>query len=218
MECLEMTNEEIEEYLKDTSDGELIMLYRDEDENAKNLLFYKYKCIIDILVNKYKMYLNKLNVDFQEICSECNVGFSDALNHFQEDKDTSLSTFITLCIERRIKGIIRKYHRPKYQGVNDLFSLDMAILDSDVTLLDTISDERANDPLKNILEDESYSELIKLIKNNLTENEYQVFTLLYKGMSLPEMSKILNKNYKQVDNTIQRVRFKIKKILFQEKK
>ena len=37
-----------------TNDNELIMLYRENDEDAKNILFYKYKFIIDILIKKYK--------------------------------------------------------------------------------------------------------------------------------------------------------------------
>ncbi len=213
-----MTKDEFEEILKDTNDNELIMLYREEDENAKNLLFYKYKFIMDILISKYKLYLKKLNVDYQEINSECNVGFSDAINHFQEDKDTSLPTFITLCVERRIKGIIRKYNRKKYQNQNENYSLDRTFCDGDSTLLDTISDDYANDPLKNILEDESYNDLVNKIKNCLTENEYEVFALLYKGMSLPEIASILNKNYKQIDNTVQRVKMKIKKILLNNEK
>ena len=211
-----MTKEELEEELKNTNDGELIMLYREEDELAKNLLYYKYKFIIDILISKYKNYLKKLNVDYQEIYSECAVGFSDGIKHFQEEKDTSLPTFITLCVERRIKGIIRKYNRKKYQEIKDVFSLDMVFDDTDSTLLDVISDESANDPLKNILEDESYASLLRKIKDNLTKTEYEVFVLLYNGLSLSEIAKILNKNYKQVDNTIQRVKSKIKKLLLVE--
>lgn len=203
----------MEENIKNTNDGELIMLYREEDENAKNILYFKYKCIIDILISKYKLYLKKLNIDYQEVYSECSVGFSDALNHFQEDKDTILPTFITLCVERKLKSLIRKYSRQKYQSLHDTYSLDMAIDGGDVTLLDMLSDDNANDPLKNILEDESYANLVAKIKNNLTESEYEVFKLLYRGMSLGEIATILNKNYKQVDNTVQRVKAKIKKIL-----
>ena len=36
--------------LEKTNDSELIMLYREDDEDAKNMLFYKYKFIIDILI------------------------------------------------------------------------------------------------------------------------------------------------------------------------
>lgn len=208
-----MTKEEYEEYAKNTNDSELIMLYHEENEDAKNLLYYKYKFIIDILISKYHVYLKKLNVDYQEIYSECNVGFSDGIIHYQEDKDTSLPTFITFCVERRLKGIIRKYNRKKYQNMNETFSLDMELLDSNSTLLDTLRDEKASDPLTKILEEEGYEYLIEKIKQSLTQKEYEVFLLLNKGMSLLEISKILSLSYKQVDNTIQRVKNKIKNIL-----
>ena len=208
-----MTKEEYEEYAKNTNDSELIMLYHEENEDAKNLLYYKYKFIIDILISKYHVYLKKLNVDYQEIYSECNVGFSDGIIHYQEDKDTSLPTFITFCVERRLKGIIRKYNRKKYQNMNETFSLDMELLDSNSTLLDTLRDEKASDPLTKILEEEGYEYLIEKIKQSLTQKEYEVFLLLNKGMSLLEISKILSLSYKKVDNTIQRVKNKIKNIL-----
>ena len=160
--------------LEKTNDSELIMLYREDDEDAKNMLFYKYKFIIDILIKKYQHWLNALKIDFQELYSECTVGFSDALYCFQEDKDSSLPTFITLCIERRISGIIRKYSRDKYKVLQDTYSLDFIYDDSNGSLIETISDEYHHDPLKNMAEEEEYNELIFKIKKELTKKEYLI--------------------------------------------
>lgn len=197
------------ECIENTNDYELIMLYRENDEDAKNILFYKYKFIIDILIKKYRKYLASLNADFQEVYSECNVGFSDGLKCYEDDKDTSLPTFITLCIERRIANIIKKYSSNKYKAMKDTYSLDFDY-DDNANLLDFIAD--SNDPLKNIMEEEDYEELVKNIKSNLTKNEYDVFLLMVKGLSYIEIAKILGKSPKQIDNSIQRLKNKIKKI------
>jgi len=209
-----MTNEEI----INTNDYELIMLYHEEDENAKNILFYKYKFIIDILIKKYQKYFVNLNIDSQEIYSECTVGFSDALKSYNQDKDAGLPTFITLCIERRLRNIIKKYNREKYKGLQETYSLDFIYDDKEVSLIDMISDDYEHDPLKNMTEEEEYIELINNIKEKLTKREYDVFVLMSNGLSYIEISKILNNTPKQTDNTIQRVKNKIKKIIVEKDK
>ena len=199
--------------LDKTNDNELIMLYRENDEDAKNMLFYKYKFIIDVLIKKYGNWLSSLKIDYQELYSECTVGFSDALYCFQEDKDSSLPTFITLCVERRISGIIRKYSRDKYKVMQDTYSLDFFYDEKNAALIDAISDKNNNDPLKNMAEEEEYSELIKNIKDSLTSKEYEVFVLKSRGFDYQEIAHILDKNPKQIDNSIQRIKTKIKNLI-----
>ena len=199
--------------LEKTNDSELLMLYRENDEDAKNMLFYKYKFIIDVLIKKYGNWLSSLKIDYQELYSECTVGFSDALYCFQEDKDSSLPTFITLCVERRISGIIRKYSRDKYKVMQDTYSLDFFYDEKNAALIDAISDKNNNDPLKNMAEEEEYSELIKNIKDSLTSKEYEVFVLKSRGFDYQEIAHILDKNPKQIDNSIQRIKTKIKNLI-----
>lgn len=208
-----MTSEEI----LNTNDNELIMLYHEENEDAKNILFYKYKFIIDILIKKYSKYLTSLNIDYQEIYSECAVGFSDGLRSFQEDKSASLATFITLCIERRLGNIIRKYNREKHKGLQDTYSLDYIYEINDTRLMDFISDDYEHDPLKNITEEEGYNELVNSIKDKLTDKEYEVFVLMVRGLSYIEIAKILNNTPKQIDNTIQRIKNKIRNLVNMKK-
>ncbi len=205
-------NEELEKL----NDNELIMLYREEDEDAKNLLYNKYRFIIDILIKKYLGMLSTLNVDYQDIYSECALGFSDGLRSFQDDKETSLATFITLCVERRINAMIRKYNRDKHKSFQNAYSLEFIYNDENDPLINLISDDCNHDPLKNMMEEEEYKDLIQRIENALTKQEYEVFILKAKGFNYLEIAKILHKSPKQVDNTIQRLKMKIKKIV-QEK-
>ena len=199
--------------LDKTNDNELIMLYREDDEDAKNMLYYKYKFIIDVLIKKYSNWLSSLKVDYQELYSECAVGFSVALRSFQEDKDSSLPTFITLCVERRLGGVIRKYSRDKYKVMQDSYSLDFFYDDKNASLIEKLSDGSNNDPLKNMADEEEYAELIKNIKYSLTSKEYEVFVLKSRGFDYQEIAHILNKNPKQIDNTMQRIKTKIKNLI-----
>ena len=55
--------------------------------------------------------------------------------------------------------------------------------------------------------------MLNKIKNDLSESEYEVFKLMLMNKNYLEISDILDKSPKQIDNTMQRIKSKIKKIL-----
>jgi len=201
-----------EEIIGNTNDNELIMLYREDDEDAKNILFLKYKFIIDILIKKHIKIINALNIDMQEVYSECTVGFSDGLRSYQDDKDTTLPTFITLCIERRLNTLLKKYNREKYKVIHDSYSLDYFYEQFKRPLIEILTDTK-NEPLINMTEDEEYKELVNEIKRTLSIKENKVFDFMIKGFNYQQIAKLLDNSPKQIDNTIQRIKVKIKNIL-----
>ena len=52
-----------------------------------------------------------------------------------------------------------------------------------------------------------------MIESRLSDSEYEVYALMISGLKYNEIALLLNKNPKQVDNTIQRIKNKIKIIL-----
>lgn len=201
-----------DEMIENTNDSELIMLYQENDEDAKNILFLKYKFIIDILIKKYQKMITVLNIDMQEVYSESTVGFSDALRSFQDDKECNLPTFITLCVERRISNLVRKYNREKYKVMNDTYSLDYFYEPIGRPLIEILVDN-SNEPLVNMTEEENYEELLNDIHLTLSRKENNVFSYMISGFNYQQISKIIGDTPKQVDNTIQRIKFKIKNLL-----
>ena len=203
--------------MENTNDSELLMLYHEEDEDAKNILYLKYKFIIDILVKQRLKVINFLNIDMQEVYSECAVGFSDGLRSFQEDKNSTLPSFITLCVERKLNILIRKYNREKYKILNDAYSLDYFYEQFGRPLMDTLVDN-SNEPLDNMMEEEECEELLNEIRKILSKKENSVFELMLRGFNYQQISKILGNTPKQIDNTIQRLKIKIKNLLLERKK
>ena len=197
--------------IKNTNDYELLMLYEENNEDAKNILYVKYKFIIDILIKKYKKYFEDLNIDLQEVYSECYVGFSDSLNNYKDNKNASLPTFITLCVERKLRSIVRKYNQEKYKVLQETYSLDF-LYDGEVSLMDVLKDDKS-DPLKAITDKESYNDLFNNITSILTKKEYDVFILMIQGLSYQEIAKILNKTPKQIDNAMQRIKIKVRNLI-----
>lgn len=206
-----------DEMIENTNDSELIMLYQENDEDAKNILFLKYKFIIDILIKKYQKMITVLNIDMQEVYSESTVGFSDALRSFQDDKECNLPTFITLCVERRISNLVRKYNREKYKVMNDTYSLDYFYEPIGRPLIEILVDN-SNEPLDNMTESENYEELLNDIHLILSRKENKVFEYMVSGFNYQQISKILDETPKQVDNTIQRIKIKIKHLINEREK
>lgn len=193
------------------SDEQLFDLICENDDDAKNILLNRYKTMIDYLLKKYSLSATKIGIEYNDLYQEALVGFSDGLNSYNPLKDAKIQTFISLCIERRLQNVIIKANTLKNKTLLDSLSLDYEY--EDTSFKDILSDNSINDPLNNIMNEETYDELIKKIKEELSFNEYEVFTLLLSGLNYLEIASQLDKNPKQVDNTIQRLKNKIKKIL-----
>lgn len=195
------------------SDGELYSLICESDEDAKDLLFVKYKYIIDIVIKKYAFSAMKYGFEYKDLYQEALVGFSDALQSYQEDKNSSMATFITLCVDRRLQNTIRKAGRIKNKVLLESLSLDHVYEEYNIPLREVISDNNLHDPLTNITKDEEFDELLEFIEKSLSSSEYEVYKLLIAGLSYNEIAKILEKSPKQIDNAIQRIKNKVKEIL-----
>ena len=194
-------------------DEHLISLNRESSEEAKDILFKKYKYIIDIEIKKYMNMATMLGYDYNDLYQDALVGFSEALNNYREDKDAALSSFITLCVDRKLQVAVIKAGRIKNKLISESLSLDYKYQQYTSPLKDIISDHSLNDPLENIIKEEKLSDLTKMIETRLSESEYEVYALMISGLKYNEIALLLNKNPKQVENTIQRIKNKIKIIL-----
>ena len=194
------------------NDIELVHLVSEQDEVAKDALYEKYNYIIDIIMAKYKKVFYVLNMDASEVRQDAMLAFSDALVRYSNEKDTSLATFISLVIERKIQNCVRSADTIKNKKYNERYSLDYEYEAFNKPLSEIIGDADA-DPLVKISSKETYNELTSKIKSVLSPLEYEVYKLLVSGFTYIDIAKILEKEPKQIDNTIQRLRTKIKELI-----
>ena len=134
------------------------------------------------------------------------IAFSNALKDYNGQKDASLKTFVSLCVERRLIKIIRDAKKRKGN-----LSLEYEY-NTGLNLKDTLIDNEA-DPLIKFSEADYLKHINNKIKLVLSDFEYQVYEYVVKGLNYIEISKILDKSPKQIDNTIQRIKKKIKIIV-----
>ena len=197
---------------KDYNDQELLYLISEGNEDANNILFDKYKPIIDIKLKKYLNFGKKIGLDYNDLFQEGLVGLSEAIVSYKNNKETKFSSFASLCIERQLSSLISSYNRKKYIYLNESCSLDTIIDDKGRTLMDYVFDDK-NDPSIKIENLEYKKNLYKCLNNQLSDFEKSVFELKISGLDHKEISILLNKSYKSVDTALQRIRIKLRKFL-----
>lgn len=194
------------------TDDQLIELVHENSVEAKDILFNRYKDKIEYLIRKYSIVAKTLGIDINDLNQEALLGFTDAILNYEESKNASLPTFICVCVERKIKKACIKASTAKNQAMKDTLSLEYEYDNINLPLKEIIEDSDS-DPLIKITEKERYEELLDEINKSLTDNESEVFQLFISGLKYRDIALILNKEPKQIDNAIQRIKTKIKKIL-----
>lgn len=196
--------------MNEITDSELIMLYHEKNEDAEAIIINKYSQIIKIIINNYEEDLDRLKIDKKYVYVECMELLGVALDKYIAIKNVTFNAFLTVLINRRIKQIIVKYSRKKNRLLDDSLSLDYEYASGKIDLMDNIEDKTIINPLDELLFKERNMELRDWIITYLSDFEQEVCLLLIKGYSYKQIGKILGKSYKQIDNTIQRIRNKIK--------
>ena len=191
---------------------ELYSMVCETNEEVQKKMYDYCEPQIKYVIKKYINAAVNYGIDPKDFEQEALLAYSNAINTYDEKKDAGLKTFVSLCVERRLMKVIKSAKRYKNKINNENLSLEYEYSNSGVLLKDILADNDA-DPLIKFSEEE-YLEQIKIkIKYILSDFEYQVYEYLIEGLNYLEIAKILDKNVKQIDNTIQRVKKKIKLIV-----
>ena len=193
----------------------LIDMICETNDEVRNSLYEKYEPTIKAVVRKYARTAQKLGLDQNDLLQEANVGFTDALNHFDASKEASLKTFISVCIERRLIKFIEKNRTLKSKLIQDSLSLDYDYNEQGLPLKEIIGDDKM-DPSKAFTDQENYKHILNQIKDKLSSFEYEVFLYMLNGLGYQKIAELLDKSPKQIDNTIQRIRNKIRNLFKNE--
>lgn len=197
---------------KDYNDYELLYLINDSNEEAGNVLYDKYKPIIEMKAKKYKLLGKKVGLEYNDLFQEGMVGLTEAINSYKDNKDTKFASFANICIERQILSVLATARRKKHSLLNDSYSLDASIDEEGSTLLDFILGDSI-DPSIKVENDEEMESIYNNVYKELSDFEKSVFDLKMMGLEYKEIASLLDKSYKSVDTAIQRIRFKLKKLL-----
>ena len=194
------------------NDYELVSQAQELNEDAINILNEKYRPLIQKKCRKYIKYLKNNGLELEDLYQEGNLAFNDAITNFNELDDVSFYTFQNLCIDRKLVSELVKHNREKNKILNEAVPLEIYEKGKEVNLEDLIQDNKPN-PELGIVQEEDLNLLIDNVLSELTDLEEFVFKLKIEGFNYKEISDILDKDEKSIDNAIQRIKQKMKALL-----
>ena len=193
---------------KDFNDYELLDQIYSCNEDANEILIYKYRPLIVNVAKKMIKYC-KGGVDLNDLIQEGMLGLNEAINTYREDKDAYFGTYAKLCIERRIFSLVRSTMTYKNKILNECMSIE----DEEDITIDRFLIDNSTNPDEILTEFEQQKNLIEKINEQLTDLEKEVFEFKQNGFSYKEIADILDRDPKAIDNAIQRIKNKLKNII-----
>ena len=191
----------------DFNDYELIAYANENNEDANNILIKKYEPLIHSIANRMLKSCSYIGLEESDLVQEGMIGLNHAISYFNEQKDIIFYTYAKTCIERRMISTIIAAKRLKHRVLNESISLNA---DNEDVSFDKILKDESSNPEKIVMDSEETEKLIESIKGSLTDFELQVFELMLSYFKYGEIAEILDKEKKQVDNAMQRIKNKVR--------
>lgn len=197
---------------RNINDYEQLYLIRENDDEAKETVFQKYKPIIVSIASKYYGYLKERGIDREDLIQEGQVGLYKAINAYKETEDACFYTFCIVCIEREIKAYCRKYTSLKSEVLNTAYSINQQDNEDIIFYESELIDGSIFNPDIYVLNNDVYHKLINF-KNSLTFKQSLVFELRYNGFKYREIAELLDISINSVDNYIHKYKPKFMKYM-----
>lgn len=186
-----MSNIFVENY-ENLPENEIISKINGGDYELLQVVINRYLPVIMHYVGKY---CNP--ADREDAIQEATLALYSAVKTFDSEK-SSFSTFATLCIKRSVIGTLRNSKKNR------------AIPSELVSSIEEVEVVDSNSAEKIFFEKQEYENLIKSIKLELSSLEYKVLNLFLSGKKYSDIAKALDITEKSVDNSLARIRRKLK--------
>jgi len=178
-------------------------------ENRTDELLEEYKYLVKEKAGLYFM----LGGDKEDIIQEGMIGLFKAIQSYDASKGASFKTYADICINTQIISAIKAANRKKLSPLNSAVSIDRSISDDDdsVSLKDSLVANSDTNPETLALYKDMISMLLSPDAKLLSALEQTVLRGLIAGKKYTEIAAEMKKSPKQIDNTIQRIRAKLKR-------
>lgn len=194
------------------NDYELLYLISENNEDAKDLFYEKYKPIIEVKAKKYIKYVESRGYDYNDLIQEGMIGLSRAITDYKTQKDVQFSTFANVCIDRQLYTFLRNIDSGKHKVLNDSVSYDTTTNTYGRSLTEILDNKNIN-PETTFVEQEETHDLFDSILELLSDKEAEIFKLRSQGFSYKEIASILNTTDKAVSKAIEKIKSKAKQVL-----
>ena len=191
------------------NDNELLSLISESSEEAKSELIRKYTGIVYFIAKKYVNNAVSLGIEEKDLVQEGFIGLSKAIDTYNVNKNALFYTYAPICIESQIMTALKSANKKRNQSLNSSLSLE-GLTECEIINVNEIMKDEMSDPSIKLIDKENLEEILEITKNILTDFEMKVFSLRIEGYDNSEISKKLDKNNRSIENTMFRIKQKLK--------
>ena len=174
------------------------------NNEALNSIIQHYEPEVRMIACKYFL----PRADYDDLIQEGRIAIYRAVLSYDLNLDIPFLHFLRMVIKRKLIDSLRKYTRQKHVNLNDAYSLNNVISESEQTSFITLL-ANAEDPAILVIANDEARSMISALNNNLSSLERLVFEHYFiQGFKQREVSERLGLPPKSLDNAIQRIRRK----------
>ena len=188
---------------------ELILKARQGDQESFNELLLRYTPLIESLVSRFGAD-ELLCGQVDDVRQEAMLAFyNTVLEYDMEQNEVEFGLYAKMWITFSLRTLREKQKKRHPELLLDTVSNDYYVCDSE-------------DPTGKIIEEERINALYKIIKGCLSDFEFDVWKLYMSGRSAKDISALVGRDIRSVNNTIYRARKKLREecseLFFPDKK
>lgn len=178
------------------TDEEVLYAFRGGDKAAGEELLFRYKNKVLSIARRFFL----AGSDTEDLVQEGMCGLYSAMLSFEGQ--SGFSSYAYACIKNRILDAIKKSGSNKNLALNGFISIS----EDEQVVGEVYSPEEA------LIDDESKTEFMNKMKNELSSLEYRAICMYIDGSTMAEISSALGVTYKQTDNAIARAKKKLRNL------
>ena len=183
-------------YLQFTDEA-LAKLAQSGNETAASVILDRYRSFVKGIASNYF----GASLETDDIVQEGMIALLSAVYSFSQEKNAVFKTFAGVCINNRLKTVVKSNAGLKHAPLNTYVPLDDVELCSEA------------DPEQMFISEEDARSLMLFIKKHLSELENEVLSFYILGLDYRSIAKKCEISEKAVNNAMQRIRAKLKKAL-----
>jgi len=149
-----------------------------------------------------------------DLYQEGTIGLFEACKNYHGEGDQNseeFRSFAIMCIKRQIYDAIKSANKKHNEPLNNYVPIIKTNTDNqEYERTDILEIAEDYNPEELFIDKEEHSEKLALVKSKLSNFENQVLDLYLSGERQSEIAKQLKKDVKSIDNTIQRIKNKLK--------
>ncbi len=194
-------------------DYELIYLIHQGDEEALKELIQKYRKILLLYVNQFRSILKK-EFDEDELMQISTIALYSAVMTFNEEMNCKFTTYLKVIVIRELQLLVRSLYSLCRKANVEALSLHQYVNENENRyIIDTLRSEKTEYETVDFLHRKEFLLQMEEAIKKCKVFEQRVFSLWRIGMTYEEIARELNCTKKEVDNSVQRFKKKLRSMI-----